>query len=365
MFMQRGKRKIFLICMLLSTMIISACGKKDNKDIESTKETAIKNTRETTIAEKEGSFPSENQMAKDIDSFGANVISLENGEYTLETKSIKIDKAKKEPEQYLVYCTATQESDMFKANNSYVMTYNYYDIGGWVLDECYVENVDMTPKTSIPEEEARDYADGGNNFTSLEYSETEKVSDVQYIFHYVGKYEYTYMDDIYNIDVTCTYDNEYGWSLYSEEISSYHDWSKMYGTWSGENTASSPLKYKIIVKEVDEVAGQVKCDVTLTCPKSYLKGDLGDVMEENGKLTPKNITAKVLDERLWYNSEDEEEGFEYNAEIEELHTYYSSSMNKDVTSLLAICWGRDVGMGKVFFEDGWGGQYFTYLTKKE
>lgn len=360
--MKRGKQKIFLVCMLLSTIVITACGKKDNTDIESKKETTIKQTQESTIAEGDGSFPSENQMAKDIDSFGANVISLENGEYTLKTKSIKIDKAKKDTEQYLVYCTATQESDMFKANNSYVMTYNYYDIGGWVLDECYVENVDMTPKISIPEGEARDYADGGNNFTSLEYSETEKVSDVQYIFHYVGKYEYTYMDDIYNIDVTCTYDNEYGWSLYSEEISSYHDWSKMYGTWSGENTANSDWKYKIVVKEVDEVAGQVKCDVTL----SYPEGN-ESMLGKDGKLTKKDVTAQIPDDLEYFYDEDEyeEEGLEYEAEAEKLHTYFMKLMNKDVTASLKVCWGRDVGMSKVFLEDGWGGLYFSYLTKKE
>ena len=52
-------------------------------------------------------------------------------------------------EQYVVYCTATQESDMFKASNSYKMTYNFYDVGGWELDECIVEKIDMIPKTTI------------------------------------------------------------------------------------------------------------------------------------------------------------------------------------------------------------------------
>lgn len=360
--MKRIKRNAFLGCMLLAVITISACSKTDNTDIESKTVTTIEEIQESTIAEGDGSFPSENQMAKDIDSFGANVISLENGEYTLETKSIKIDKAKKETEQYLVYCTATQESDMFKANNSYVMIYNYYDIGGWVLDECYVENVDMTPKTSIPEEEARDYADGGNNFTSLDYSETEKVSDVQYIFHYVGKYEYTYMDDIYNIDVTCTYDNEYGWSIFSEEVSSYHDWSKMCGTWSGEDTENSGWKYKIVIKEVDEVAGEIKCDVTLAYPQSDAYKEM---LGKDRKLVKKNLTAKILDEIVWFLEDKylaEKERLEYNAEIKDLHSYTSFM---DATASLALCWGKDVGMSKVIFDDGMGGEYFTYLNKEK
>lgn len=360
--MKRGKRKLFLLCMLLATVTISACGKKDNADIESKKQTTIKETQESTKAEGDGSFPSENQMAKDIDAFGANVISLENGDYTLETKSIKIDKAKKDTEQYLVYCTAIQESDMFKANNSYVMTYNYYDIGGWVLDECYVENVDMIPKTCVSEEEARGYV--YNEFTSLEFSEVEKISDVQYVYHYIGKYEYTYMDDVYNMDVTCSYDNQYGWSMYCEEISSYHDWSKMYGTWYGENPASSDWIYEIVVKEVDETAMQVKCDVTLKHPG---KGDSKEILNGKDKLVKKNVTARILDEDegQYFHDGDERDGFEYSGEIEKLCTYYSTGIDKEETASLALCWGRDVGMGKVFIDDGWGGSYFTYLNKKD
>lgn len=358
--MKRIKRSIFLGCMLLAIITVSACGKKDNADIKSTNVTTIKETQESTKVEGDGSFPSENQMAKDIDSFGANVISLENGEYILETKAIKIDKAKKDSEQYLVYCTATQESDMFKANNSYVMTYNYYDIGGWVLDECYVENVDMTPKTSVPEEDARNCV--SYDFTSLEFSKVEKISDVQYVYHYIGKYEYTYMDDIYNMDVTCSYDNQYGWSMYCEEVSSHHDWSKMYGTWYGENTANSDWKYKIVVKEVDEVAGQVKCDVTL----SYPEGN-ESMLGKDGKLTKKDVIAQIPDDLEYFYDEDkyEEEGLEYEGEVEKLHTYFMDLMNKDVTASLTICWGRNVGMSEVVLEDGWGGLYFAYLTKKE
>ena len=357
--MKRIKKNIFLGCMLLAVIMISACGKKDNADIESTKVTTIKETEESANAEGDGSFPSENQMAKDIDSFGANVISLENGEYTLETKAIKIDKAKKDSEQYLVYCTATQESDMFKANNSYVMTYNYYDIGGWILDVCYVEKVDMVPKTAIEEEEARSYV--YSDFTSLEVSEAEKISDVEYVYHYVGKYEYEYMEDVYNMDVTCTYDNEYGWQLYSDIVSSYHDWSKMCGTWSGENLADSEWTYKIVVKDVDESTGQVRCDVTLTHPKKMFK----DMLGEDKKLTAKDFTAEILYDEKFFNDIDEEDGFEYNAEIEDLCTYNSSMLNTEVTAFLDICWGRNVGMSKVLLYDGEGGMYFSYLTKEK
>lgn len=371
--MKRGKQKRFLVCMLLATMVITACGKKDNTDIENKKETTIKETQESTIAEEDGSFPSENQMTKDIDSFGANVICLENGEYTLKTKSIKIDKAKKDTEQYLVYCTATQESDMFKANNSYVMTYNYYDIGGWVLDECYVEKVDMIPKKTISEEDAKSYADNGYNFGVLKKLDLEKVSDTEYIYHYVGKYEYTYMDDIYNIDVSCEYDNENGWCVYSDVNSSYHDWSKMYGTWYGENPDDSSMTYTIVVKEVNEVAedmGELIYDVTFATDDKKFKDFLG----KKGKLTLKNCTSQIMygvsDLKNFESYERfyEAEGIEYESKTEELYTYtyhdFYSFSDEEFTASLELCWGKEVGMRTVSFGDG-RASYDAFLKKKD
>lgn len=142
--MKRAKLKI-LFFVLLVVLSVSACGKKESKETKDTKD-----KKETVTKEEDPkALPNEKQMAKDIDSFGANAIAMSSGTYTLETSSIEITKAKEDAEQYVVYCTATQESDMFKASNSYKMTYNFYDVGGWVLDECIVEKIDMIPKTTI------------------------------------------------------------------------------------------------------------------------------------------------------------------------------------------------------------------------
>lgn len=248
-----------LVVIILLSLCMFGCKSKDDKKGEK---------KDTVVSEGQGkeedtnALPKAKQMAKDIDSFGANAIAMNSGTYTLKTSSIEITKAKEDAEQYVVYCTATQENDMFKASNSYKMTYNFYDIGGWVLDECVVEKIDMIPKTTITEEEARYYATGGHRFTSLTHTGTEKVSDTQYIFHYVRKYEYNYMDDVYNNDVVCTYDNSYGWYIAYAPKGSYHDWSKMYGTWYGENSLT--LKATVTIKEVNEANKTIKYDVHVT-----------------------------------------------------------------------------------------------------
>ena len=259
-------------------------------------------------------------MAKDIDSFGANAIAMSSGTYTLKTSSIEITKAKEEAEQYVVYCTAKQESDMFKASNSYKMTYNFYDVGGWVLDECIVEKIDMIPKTTIPEEEARYYATGGHNFTSLTCTNTEKVSDTQYIFHYVGKYEYNYMDDVYNNDVVCTYDNSFGWIISYSPKGSYHDWSKMYGTWYGEYEPNI-FKTTLTVKEVNETTGTIKFDVQLI--------GLGDTFLKE-EVHKSNVVANI-------------NAIDYSWLLEQGKEYYADTEATTAGDDFEIYWGKDKG----------------------
>lgn len=348
--MKRANLKIIFVVLLLVVLSVSACGKKESKDTKDTKD------KKETVSKEEGTnaLPKEKQMAKDIDSFGANAIAMSSGTYTLKTSSIEITKAKEEAEQYVVYCTATQESDMFKASNSYKMTYNFYDVGGWVLDECIVEKIDMIPKTTIPEEEARYYATGGHNFTSLTHTNTEKVSDTQYIFHYVGKYEYNYMDDVYNNDVVCTYDNSFGWIISYSPKGSYHDWSKMYGTWYGEKGA---IATTVTVKEVNEVAGTIKYDVVLTRTSgSFASPYIVDGTEVRN-INKTNVTSTI--DTIDYDYM-HEQGIEYNVESKVLtyEVWWQEDWHEDVVKKtehvdFEVQWGKDRGAIRTFVNNDW------------
>lgn len=87
--MKRKKLKI-LFFVLLVVLSVSGCGKKESKETKDTKD-----KKETVTKEEDPkALPKEKQMAKDIDSFGANVIDMPSGYYKLSTLSVKIDKAK-------------------------------------------------------------------------------------------------------------------------------------------------------------------------------------------------------------------------------------------------------------------------------
>lgn len=348
--MKKSINHIHIVSLLLIIVLTSLCmfgckGKDDKKNKE--KDTVVSEKQEKK--EDTNALPKEKQMAKDIDSFGANAIAMSSGTYTLKTSSIEITKAKEDAEQYVVYCTATQESNMFNANNSYKMTYNFYDVGGWVLDECIVEKIDMIPKTTIPEEEARYYATGGHNFTSLTHTNTEKVSDTQYIFHYVGKYEYNYMDDVYNNDVVCTYDNEFGWYISYVPQGSYHDWSKMYGTWYGEGT-SGKYKYtvKLKIKDVNDNTGKIKFDVDIT-------NDAGFSVSRSVKEAHHRDVVMDIDYNIGIYAFYPPEGAEYLLD-EDFH-YYQEDVQTIYDKVetwyenMGLIWGKDIGMKHCYLGD--------------
>ena len=348
--MKKINLKLIYVSLLLVILSISACGKKENKESKEAKEAETKQDAELAEEDDENALPNEEQMAKDIDSFGANAIDLSSGTYVLNTSKVEITKAKEKTEQYIVYCTATQESDMFKASNRYKMTYNFYENGGWVLDECIVEKIDMIPKTCVPEEEARYYATGGHNFTSLTCTSTEKISDTEYIFHYAGKYEYNYMDDVYNHDVICTYDNSFGWHISYVQKGSYHDWSKMYGTWYGEGT-SNGYKYtvKLNIKEVNDNTGKIRFDVDITNDAGFSHSR--KVKEAHHKDAVMDIDYNIniyafyppagaeylLDESFHYYQE------EVPTIYDRIETWYED---------MDLIWGKDIGMKHCYLEDG-------------
>lgn len=330
--MKRKKLKI-LFFVLLVVLSVSGCGKKESKETKDTKD-----KKETVTKEEDPkALPKEKQMAKDIDSFGANVIDMPSGYYKLSTLSVKIDKAKQDEEQYLVYCTATQESEMFKANNHYVMTYNYYDIGGWVLDECVVEEVDMIPQCCMSKDDMYIYAMCGKGFNTLEQTKVEKVSDEQYICRYTGTLVHAYMTEVYTVEVNCLYDNTNGWQAYGSIVSSYCDWSDTYGVWYGEWAfGGSKMTYTINVKEINEKTGTVKCDIKIT--REEYNSTQGETVNTSQEF--KDTCGKIeIDDNEFH----QETGIEYLAEMP------ISFLGREK---ITVYWGRKIGLNKVYFSDG-------------
>lgn len=346
-------KKIKLCVITLMMVFLVACGKEDktveqetteiasNTDAQATTEGQKTTEEKTTEATTEDAMvePDETKMALDIDEYGGNVVTFYDGEsYTLDTKAVVIDKASKEEKSFIVYCTATQENDMFTAENSYVLTYNFYEIGGWILDYCTLDTINMTPKCIYPKEEVESFLTS-YGYTSFEYVKEEKISDTSYNYYYNAVMEYPFMNTINEVVVSCYYDNSYGWEKYSYINSSYNDWSKMYGTWYTEYSGSNTYYCTINIKNIDEQSMTITLDVSVSTTNE------NGMPYTNGQ---KQIVTTDIVAPFAYdtNSSTQPYGSEFYSNV----PYYSyiNEVGREVVSEYELTWGRNVGMYRLY-----------------
>ena len=250
--MKKYKLSVVIIILAFTVGCSSDKENKDSKVNTTSSETYTESDstefREETTIDQSKLYPDEVTMASDIDKLQKNEIAISDSVYILETKSVEIEKASKNDKNFNVYCYAIQENEEFTAKNYYNLVYNYYEIGGWKLDECILEEIDMKPQKICSQELASVAINNKYFLTRCEYVSSEKVNDYEYIYHFKGITEYNYMDQLYDLVVYCNFSNDYGWSCYADYTNIHSDWSKIYGTWYGEN---GEYICKVDIKEID------------------------------------------------------------------------------------------------------------------
>lgn len=252
------KRRI-IFCLYISVILcLCACDKetgKENVD-DNIQETTDKVEIETTTIEDETTIdefsllPDSEKIVKDINKFEKVTFEINTGSYKLETKEVTIEKATRDNKKYTVYCYATQENEEYRAENYYLLVYNYYDIGGWVLDECTVQEKNIVPQKACDKDLANKNLQSEFNLTQCNYEKVEKVSETEYVYYFKGIREHNYMVENYDLIVNCSFDKEYGWHLDNDCINRSEDWSKIYGTWYGEDEDSTNT---VTIKNVDYI----------------------------------------------------------------------------------------------------------------
>lgn len=339
--------------VLSIALCLTACGKENNNnnaisddiantpiDAVNTTEMSTESTTEVTT-EDSNAMPDETKMATDIDDFGGNVVVFSDGEsHTLETSSIVIDKASQGEKQFVVYCTATQENDLFTGKNSYVLTYNFYEIGGWILDECTISNIDMTPKAILPKEQVENHLTY-MGYTSFEYVSEEKISDNSYKYYYNTRVEHPYMDEVSVIEISCDYGNDLGWEMYAYTTSTYDDWSKMYGTYyASYEDAGTNKTFTITIKDIDSTLNLITVDIMATTDCSYGFSLSSDAPVNSVSLT--DVVMSYEPETFYLH---QEVGIEYYSEIEFLRVPGSDYIHE-----VTLYWGKDCGVEKMHYD---------------
>lgn len=107
------------------------------------------------------SVANEKQIQADLESYTQSELFAENEKIV----EIKIDKRQtaNEKKQESVWCTVTTEDKHYSYEKAMTLTYNYYNEGGWMLDNVSVNNHSewvITPLTGISNEEVSASLDG-------------------------------------------------------------------------------------------------------------------------------------------------------------------------------------------------------------
>lgn len=333
------KKKVLVLVFILVMVCCCLVGCGSSKK-SSSKETKSSSTSKTT-EEKEtttdiNTKPDEKKMAQDIDAKNENVlVFVMIDPVTVTTKSVKIDKAKEENKSYIVYCTATQENENYNSETGYELTYNFYDVGGWVLDECLQVSQKVTAIKEMPQELAYNTIMSESPYSNLTLVKSEPLSGNTCCYYYQGKTEYNYMDEIVDIKATCTFDSKMGWNV-EQETSTRQDWTKLCGTWYIQKTnCGTTYTYNVKVNSFDTDSRIANIDMDVTTDSSY-----GFNLSFQNQIV-QNVQGQIVDQSTTQGCEDTE----YEIDM----TFKSG--DKDLLELWTY-WDRNQGL-HLIYDQGW------------
>lgn len=189
--------------------------------------------------------PDEAQIKEDLPK-EARVIYIDSGygseEIVLDVTEINILKRQTNDKDDTVYCTIVMANDDYRYSANWVLTYNYYDQGGWILDDWYTEEetnpAEIIPLTGVPETTADSMMSNSYAEYSLNercWGEDSEYGDKTTMFIYNVKSEALYctMNGSVYLSYDFSNDGNYGeWYSTMQEADCSYDWN-IDGIWKG------------------------------------------------------------------------------------------------------------------------------------
>lgn len=245
-------RKLYLLCVMLITMCLTfGCGSDESANEKTEKSDKVENSSEANDSQDESSQeittedefskkPDEERMLNDLTENQCNTISFTGttDTITIPIESMKLDKAKEEDEKYIAYCTIQLKNECYEGRVTYCLNYEYYDIGGWQMNDCVEESrdiVSVAPDDKLIQEYIRYVCitEGWQEpeyLTLSEYEIVEQEKDYIWNCKYIKVDERKYADVTYEDTITCTFNQDTGWKYgMLNSCYMYDDWSKIIG----------------------------------------------------------------------------------------------------------------------------------------
>lgn len=199
------------------------------------------------------SVPSEKQIAEDLPEDTRTIYinnGLEEESLLLDVTDVSITKRQTNEKDDTVYCTVTMENEDYRYIAEYILYYNYYDQGGWILDNCCTDPVgtagmEIIPLTGLSEETANSEMDCYYfDSCSLTDQSFENSSDDYYSEYYTSCFDYaveytnTYCSYSGTVSLDYYFYSEGTYGYWQYDFLQYNDTFKwdVSGTWETEST---------------------------------------------------------------------------------------------------------------------------------
>ena len=133
-------KKVLLLFLMLMAFLPAGCGNgADDRDQPSSsgKGPSVPSATPSTNLKDP---PDEAQIIRDLNAFSLDALE-ESGARVTECEIVK-RQSNTEKKEDIVFCKVTGEGDFSRMEYQFRLLYNYYDVGGWILDEVEPEKED-------------------------------------------------------------------------------------------------------------------------------------------------------------------------------------------------------------------------------
>lgn len=189
--------------------------------------------------------PNEKNIAADLNSSSVVVQEIDEAQQNMPVVSVHETKSQLNGKEYITYCDVEQKNENFSTSSAYKLLYNYYDNGGWILDDWELLSENITPLTGASQEKLDDiiFSQNCNVSSYAIISDTLDLQNFTHTYHYKEYIRYNYMEKENTCISTFVFDqNQKKWIANIEKISSKNQWD-IDGTWQCEKPIKSSIWY--------------------------------------------------------------------------------------------------------------------------
>lgn len=151
----------------------------------------------------------------------------------LDVQSMDIERRRSDDAFDEVYCTLVMEDDGYKSTASVMLTYAYYDQGGWILDDWEVVSSELKPVASLSQAEVDHelslYYFDNVEFQTQTFDSDSQITYTSYIASYTGA-NYSYNGSITLVSAFYA-DHLSGYWVHELQYDNAFEWD-IAGTWA-------------------------------------------------------------------------------------------------------------------------------------